>query len=235
MRYNGGKTRIAKYIAPIVNAERAGRFCWEPFCGGLGMTEHLKPDLASDVHPGLIALYEQLRVDPAWLDGFECTEEIYRAAKAFPDDCPAKAFIGFGCSFGGKWFGGFGRGHGTKNNPYSVCNTSVRGLARKLKACNNTRFRQLSFFDPQPVSGAVLYLDPPYAGTTIAGASRGFDQTAFRARAEAWARAGSIVFVSEYDFPLGSVVWERKAQNSLSGGSQTLGDSRTEKLYRLAL
>ncbi len=240
MQYNGGKTRIAKHIAPIVNRERAGRLCWEPFCGGLGMTEHLLPDVASDVHPGLIALYEKLRAEPDWLDGFECTEEIYQAAKSWPDDDPAKAFIGFGCAFGGKWFGGFARRQITAKNPHSVTHVSRSTLKRKIEKTSRVQFKNLSFFDVRPQPGWLIYCDPPYANTTLAGAAKGFDFDGFKRRCELWTKAGSIVYVSEYSFDIGVEVWSGSPQCSLGSGvkggqSGVIGEGATERLFRLGL
>lgn len=226
MRYLGGKSRIAKRIAPIVNAERAGRFCWEPFCGGLGMTEHLKPDLASDAHPGLIALYNKLRVEPGWLDGFDCTESDYAFAKTLPDDSPIKAAIGFGCSFGGKWFGGFARND--DSNKYSQ---QLRNSLEKtfVKIRTITFFSSGSFFDVIPQPGFLIYADPPYSGTTEY--AKPFDSRAFVRRVGDWRDAGSVIYVSEYSFPVGEQVWHGATLGSLN--SARAGASRPiERLYR---
>jgi len=67
MRYLGGKSRIAKHIAPIVNAARTPdrpKF-WDPFCGGLSMAVALAkhgPGIVSDFNPALIAEWERCGV-----------------------------------------------------------------------------------------------------------------------------------------------------------------------------
>ncbi len=119
MRYNGGKSRIAKYLAPIVNSDRAGRVLWEPF------------------------------------------------------------------------------------------------------------------FEQEPRAGLLLYCDPPYAGTQGYSGVASFDQEAFRARCLAWAGAGSIVYISEYSSPIGSLVWERASTGTITAGSGA-GKKIVERLYRLA-
>lgn len=232
MRYNGGKARIAKYIAPIVNAERAGRFCWEPFCGGLGMTAHLKPDLASDAHPGLIALYNKLRVEPGWLEGFDCTEADYAFAKTLADDDPIKAFIGFGCSFGGNWFRALAKQHPKVSGGRAQSIVSANTLKIKLESCAGVAFSCGSFFDVVPSGGSILYLDPPYADTVAYSGVPAFDHARFCDLVEGWTRAGSICFVSEYTFPLGQEVWSRTSHGTAGAGVSGRGKELTERLYR---
>lgn len=229
MQYNGGKTRIARHIAPIVNSARNGLFCWEPFCGALGITEHLKPDFASDSHAGLIALYNTLRKEPDWLDKFDCTEDAYRIAKSWPDDDPGKAFIGFACSFGGKWFGGFAKPNAS--HPRGFADAGRKLLARKL-ASVTCALETGSFFEVAPTDGYLIYCDPPYHGTTGYAGVPAFDSGAFADRCVEWAAAGSTVFVSEYSFPVGREVWSRESTSTQGAGVQG-GKRHTERLYRL--
>src|SRR4051812_38864161 len=113
MQYLGGKHRIAKDIGGIVNRIRGDRPYWEPFCGALNVTAVLGANgVASDRHAGLINLYRELQQDRSLLDQLEALtvdERLYQEAKTWPDDDALKAFIGFGTSFGGKWFGGWAR------------------------------------------------------------------------------------------------------------------------------
>lgn len=218
-----------------MNSERAGRVLWEPFCGGLSMTAELAkagPLVASDAHPGLIALYEKMRAEPDWLEGFECSEADYQAAKRLPDNDPAKAFIGFGCSFGGKWFGGYARFSAARGGP-STCVSSIRTLARKIEATHAAVFACGSFFEQEPRADMLLYCDPPYAGTTGYSGVRAFNQETFRARCLAWRDAGSIVYISEYENPIGSLVWEREQGSWLGVGVKKSGARVKERLYRL--
>ena len=231
MQYNGGKTRIASKLAPIVNSNRGKRLVWEPFCGGLGMTEHLRPDVASDAHAGLIALYNKLREDPHYLEDFECSETDYAIAKTLPDEHPGKAFIGFGCSFGGKWFGGYARG-ASSARPGGYAGVAARGLLRKLAAAHKTKFEVLSFFDESPAAGLLIYADPPYANTVGYSAVGAFNSPLFYQRCLEWAAAGSVVYISEYDCPVGSLVFEHTGKGSLGAGVQG-AKTRTERLYQL--
>lgn len=61
----GGKTRLKKYLVPIIDEVRRGRLVWDAFCGGLAMAEGLSssgPVLATDICAPLIALYRAIRL-----------------------------------------------------------------------------------------------------------------------------------------------------------------------------
>ena len=103
MQYLGGKHRLAKRIAAELEARRpdGARFV-EPFCGALNITAAMTGErVANDACGPLIVLYH------AWIDGWRPPEhvsaELYQEthAKMDPHD-PLTAFVGFGCSFGGK-------------------------------------------------------------------------------------------------------------------------------------
>jgi DNA adenine methylase len=102
MQYLGGKSRIAKEIAQVVAPQG---FWWEPFCGGLSVSVQLAkfgPGLVSDANPALISLYTS--VARGWLPPEALSLEEWREARRLPDSDPRKAFAGFGCSFGGRYF-----------------------------------------------------------------------------------------------------------------------------------
>lgn len=228
VQYLGGKTRIAKDIAAIVNAERRGRIFWEPFCGGLSVSVALAkagPGIVSDAHPALISLYRGVRA--GWKPPETVTEDDYRAARALPDTDPRKALIGFGCSFGGKWFGGYARQAGG----YDYAGGAVRSVRKGVDALAGCEIARLDFLSiaPRPMD-LVIYADPPYAGTT--GYAMAFDHALFWSRVQGWERAGVPVFVSEYACPVPHrVLWERVHNLQVSGGTSTA--ARTERLFRV--
>lgn len=106
-----------------------------------------------------------------WDPPTDVSKETWQAAKSLPDTDPMKAFCGFGCSFGGKWFGGYMKhAPGKSERIYTT-----RGLKRD---CMEGAFDLVDFLavEPQPTA-ALLYLDPPYAGTTgYAGGGTGSDR-----------------------------------------------------------
>lgn len=91
------------------------------------------------------------------------TKDDYYAVKNNMDDNPALAgFVGFGCSFGGKWWGGLAANK--KGDNY--CARAERSLLKDLPGVQSATFTCLDYKDVEVPDGAVVYADPPYANTT---------------------------------------------------------------------
>lgn len=65
LKYMGSKSRIAKYIVPIIQRyiDENNIECYiEPFCGGLNVIDKVKCEykIASDIHRYLIALFKNI-------------------------------------------------------------------------------------------------------------------------------------------------------------------------------
>lgn len=227
MQYLGGKSRIGKRIAQAI-VDHGGRAetLWEPFCGGCGATEHLARIadwvVATDAHSALIAMWAALQ--DGWDPPANVSEADYAAARKLPDSDPRKAFVGFGCSFGGKWFGGYARNRSGAN--YAA--QSRRGVA-KIVALDNVAFLRADFLAESPAPDVdVIYCDPPYVGTT--GYGMAFDHTAFWARCDEWANFGARVYVSEYTAPdHWAPIWEKPIK--ASGGLRKNTERPHEKLW----
>jgi DNA adenine methylase len=231
VQYLGGKSRIAKPIAAIVNEVRGDRPFWEPFCGGLSVSVRLAkhgPGIVSDANPALIALYRGVRA--GWTPPAHVSEPEWRAARTLPDTDPLKAFAGFGCSFGGKWFGGRARGLGRDGAERNYAAETNRSLARDIPALAGSAIECLDFLaiEPRPCGLGAIYCDPPYAGTTGYGAVGELDHARFWARAQGWARCGAPVLVSELACPVPArTVWAREHRRTIGG------DSRATQLEQL--
>jgi DNA adenine methylase len=231
MKYQGGKSRIAKHIAQaILGHGGRAEYLWEPFCGGCGITPALcqiaDHVFCTDAHPALISMWRA--VHKGWEPPDVVLEKDYRAAKNLPDTDPCKAFIGFGCSFGGKWFGGYARGEGRN---YAA--ESRRSILRTISVIRNTVFDLLDFVHEPllTIEGApIIYCDPPYASTTNYAAMGSFDSTAFWRRAREYARQGARVYVSEYRAPEGwKSIWSH--QKSHKGGLRPARPRPSEQLF----
>jgi DNA adenine methylase len=226
----GGKTRIAKQLAEVIDQYRQpGQLVWDAFCGGLSMSVALSkkgPVLASDAHPALISLY--LAVKNGWDPPKIITEEEYRRAKNLSDTDPLKAFCGFGCSYSGKYFGG-----------YAKCTRPDRALGyaagtRKVllrDVCTVGSFACIDFLNEVPRSTEMLiYCDPPYCGTTRYSVS--FNHAKFVERVIQWSKFTSV-FISEYDFPVGQVIFEKQQVTTVSRDKDRYTKA-TEKLFYIA-
>lgn len=190
MRYIGGKHRIAKKIADIVDYYSEGKEVSEPFCGALSATTKIQPALASDLNHNLIDLYNAIR--SGWTPPRNVSEQNYQDAKNL-EDSPYKTFVSIACSFGGKVWGGYAR-EGDRNFANEGANSLLRKIDKirdvSLKACNYTE-----------IDLPVYYCDPPYAGVTQGYKLGKFDSDALWNWARQRERDGAIVLISEFSAP----------------------------------
>lgn len=209
MRYFGGKTRICKDISSIINKNVNGMVFLSPFVGG-GWVEHLvrAKRVCCDKHPYLIAMYNAIQ--DGWEPPKHLTKEEYNYIKKNPDENPAlTGFVGFGCSFAGKWFGGYAKQTGDRN----FCLNAYNSLMKKMKCFNNTVFKCVDYKDIIPIDN-VIYCDPPYRGTTqyakkILG---GFDHDEFWDIMRDWSK-NNVVIVSEHNAPEDfKCIWSKKSK-----------------------
>lgn len=215
---------MGKAIAAIVAPN--GRPYYEPFCGALGVMRHVGYGVAADSDSEMIALWKA--VQNGWQPPRDVSREEYYRVKADLSAPPElRAFVKHGCSYGGREWGGHIAGYqkGTKHShATSACNvissfrTSVRGI--KFVCAD---YRALAIPD-----GAVVYCDPPYAGTT-AMKGGAFDSEEFWA----WVAALShrcAVFVSEYQAPPD---WCEVFTSSREGIRQGRNAQKTRSVERL--
>jgi len=199
MRYFGGKQRIAHRLAAVLTplAIQRGNYV-EPFVGGAAVISHVSAPvrIASDSNLALITMWSALAA--GWSPPEDVSEATYASIKtaADPKD-PLTAFIGFGVSFAGKWFGGYARGGAGRN--YAA--NAASSLRRKMRGLEGVRWIAGDYRVCPTPPGAVIYCDPPYAGTTQYGAVAPFLWSEFWAWCLAKHDAGNAVFVSEYAAP----------------------------------
>lgn len=179
---------------------------------------HFEKSYAGDAHPDLVLMWRAIA--QGWTPPEHVSEEEYQALRhAAPS--ALRGFVGFGCSFGAKWFGGYARGVSARGRVRSFAQEAARSVEKARAALQKaTTIANVSFMQWPVVPGVVLYCDPPYANTT--GYTTGaFDPSAFWARLREWHDAGSYVFVSEFHAPGDwEIAWEtqRKRQMELSTG-----------------
>lgn len=225
MRYLGGKSKTRKQIAGYLESIREGRQYLEPFVGGAWILQEMSGErYASDSNGALITMYKALQT--GWVPPEDVSEELYREYKAKQnEDDPLTAFIGIGCSFGGKWFGGYA---GRTERNYAV--NAKNSLLKQLPLIQDVKFlhRDYRWFFPE---NTLVYCDPPYEGTT--GYRSGFSHKVFWDTIREWSekKHGNTVVVSEYKAPADfQCVLEIpiKTDMRMKDGSK---DSRIEKLF----
>lgn len=233
MRYQGGKSRIAKQIAmeicthththTLTNKEKS---FVSLFCGTCSIESKVKgfdKIICNDNHEYLIAMLQAVQ------QGYELpekiTEEQYKYIRNHKDDDKAlTGFVGFGCSFGGKWFGGYARNK--TNTNYAL--QSKTSLLKDMQNLSNAEFICKDYRDVNIPNNAVVYCDPPYANTT--GYKTKFNTTDF------WEYMRKIsqehlVFISELNAPNDFIcIWQKPFTRTLDVNKSNQFQS-IEKLF----
>lgn len=203
MRYAGGKEKIAKPISEQLLALRRPEHDTyiEPFCGGCNilsvMAPHFERVVGADLSPDLILMWQALQT--GWLPPATLTEAEYEALR-FAEPSALRGFVGFGCSFGGKWFAGF---VGIKNQ--KIVDATQRAVIRQSQTMQTVRFIHTDYRSLLKVSPrSLIYCDPPYYATTGYGSNaRHFDSAELWSHVRTWSAQGATVAVSEYQAPPG--------------------------------
>ena len=218
MQYLGGKSRIASDVASVIlgKVKPDTVAIFEPFCGGCNVTVALAkqtdlPIFASDFHPALITLWQALQA--GWQPPKTLSESEYNILKNAKDNTnPLTAFAGFGCSFGAKYFGGYGRPNPSQLDKPGAAATS---LLEKIKHLSRVNFQSIDYAALTVPKNCIVYCDPPYNRTTKY--SNAFDSQAFWQ----WVRdtskiEGVTVLVSEFAAPSDfECIWQKQVTRCL--------------------
>lgn len=250
MKYLGGKARIAKELTQAILENTPHREqVWEPFVGGGGMSNILAPHfnnvIYSDIDEGLILLWQHIQNNvnngKPVPEGFpeNVSEELYHQLRKQPEMTATKYLVGISASFGGKYYGGYARGKTNKGEPRNYHQETIRNLTRAapnmFHTPNTTVLHQPYYETPAGLqSGAVIYCDPPYQGTTTYRTGE-FDSDTFWEWAHHKANEGHPVFVSEYNAPdTVRMIWEKEIPVSVKRVQASKGEKRHtghEKLF----
>lgn len=239
MRYQGGKARISTEIAnqiisfaPRERERERKRVLVSLFCGACSVETKLAPYfqrmICNDIHPYLIALLKGVQSGYSLPD--EITEEQYDYVKKHMEEDPVlTGFVGFGSSFGGKWFGGYGRSKKYDEQHRSHAKESKNALLRDNEKLKNAIFTCCDYRDVTLPDGAVIYADPPYNGTTQYANGK-FDSEAFFEYARTVSK-NHLMFISEISAPKDFIhVWSKDLKRTLDKNKNNQFYS-TEKLF----
>lgn len=230
MQYMGGKSKISKEIAELLTMKTRGgdRPFVSLFCGSCSIESKVNTEIKilNDKHPYLIAMWKELQ--KGWIPPDIITKEDYYYIKENKDEKPyLTGFVGFGCSFGGKWFGGLASNK--KGDNY--CARAERSLMKDISGLINAEFSCLDYKDVIIPKGSVVYADPPYAKTT------GYDKIVGEFNHEEfWEYMRKIskdnkVFISEQEAPDDfECIWEKEQTRTLDYNKNNQ-PKKTEKLF----
>ena len=224
----GGKSRISKQIAEILNSDiDKNKPFVSLFCGSCAIESKVQADvkILNDKHPYLIAMWQALQ--NGWMPPDVVTKEEYYRVKANMDENPAlTGFVGFGCSFGGKWWGGYAKDK--RGDDY--CGQAKRGLFKDLPGVQSATFTCLDYHDVEIPDGAVVYCDPPYVNTT------GYTVGQFNTD-EFWDYMRQLskrcnVYISEESAPDDfECIWSKEKVRTLEK-NDNVGRVKVEKLFK---
>lgn len=228
MRYMGGKHRNAKHILQTVLKDRTpGQLYVEPFVGGCNVIDKVKGErLAADSNEKLIEMWKALQA--GWVPPLNVSEQMYQEIRTNESDYePALvAFVAIGCSFAGKWWGGYARDRiGNRN----FCDESRRAVLTQVQTLDNVKFVHSEFLNLEIPDGSLVYCDPPYNGAT--GYKDEFDSRTFWDWCEQLSK-NNTVYVSEYNAPANwQTVWSKPVSSSLT--PEGSGKRGVEKLFTI--
>lgn len=232
MKYLGSKRRIAKEILPIILAKRRPDQVYvETMVGGANTIDKVPQGagrIASDIHLPLISLLKALQ--DGWIPPEVVTEEDYKQAKLLEDSNPLKGFIGFGCSFGSKWFGGMARGYTSAGIARNYTKESKANLLTQAPSLKDIEFHSCSYKDLVLPKRSLIYCDPPYMGTT--GYKHFFEHKEFYQWCLDKHKEGHTLFISEYKMPEPFVeVWSKPQITNLD--NNRAAKQAVERLFTL--
>lgn len=227
MVYMGGKTRIRKYIVPILQKEVTNAHgYYEPFCGGCNIIDSIQHPVrvAADKNRYLIEFWKNLSEKKLNSLPRELTREEYNKCRAQYRQGRIDwyiAAVGFLGSFGGRFYDG-----GYLNTSWTTRVNNVRAQIPKIKGVS---FYYRDYLDtPKDLRNWVIYCDPPYVNTKGYVEKINYDQ--FWNWCEDMKKSGAIIYASEQKAPIGEEVWNKPVKRTMNSDNIV---ETIERLFRI--
>ena len=229
MVYLGSKSRIAKYIVPIIQSyiNKNTELYLEPFVGGANVIDKINHHnkVGSDIHLELIKLLKKVQISVDDLP-LTITAEEYKRVKENKEkyDSWYVGLVGFCSTFAAKYYGGFANPAGGRDIPAE----RIRNLAKQAANLQNIEFVNKSFDSWNSLNNCVIYCDPPYRGTTGYKTNKKFNYDEFYDWCRSMAETNTVL-ISEYSMPEDfECIWQKEHKTYMS--ANTL--NKIEKLYK---
>ena len=235
MKYMGSKARFAKEILEIILKNRTEeQYYIEPFAGGMNIIDKVKGKrIANDIHPYLIAMWRELvynNFQPSSYNKWEY-DDIRKNKSEYHEY--VVGWVGFNCSYSGKWFGGYAGETKTKIGTIRDYQQEAKNnVSKQVFNLKDVVFENKPYYELELPPNSIVYCDPPYEGTTKY--ANDFDHNKFWKWVREISRQGHTVFVSEYNAPTDfECVWQKEAKSSLSANGKIGGNKvSVEKLFK---
>lgn len=236
MRYVGSKRRIAKEILPIITKgiEQYDYYI-EPFVGGANsfcLVDY--PKIGQDSNQYAIQALKLIRDNLELLpkNKEELTEEEYKKIKNDPRNI-LHGYVGFACSFGGKWYGGYPRGFKADGiTPRDIIEESYKNAVKQSHGLQNSCLMVRRFVKEciLGIHNSIIYCDPPYQGTL--GYNTPFNHEEFFHICRKLVKNNNKIFISEYSAPPDfKCVWSKEQTTTIN--ARTGYKRAIEKLFTL--
>lgn len=194
MKYMGSKSRLSKFILPIMLEHRYDGQWWvEPFVGGGNVIDKVTGNrLGTDINPMVIQALISIRdhIDELPRNNMEFTEADYKDVRNHRH----AGYLGHVCSFSGKWLGGWARGRSA-----DYVKEAYNSARKQSPLLQGVKLFVSDYSTLQIPDNSIIYCDPPYQSTT--GYKTKFDHMAFFNWCRYQSSQGHTVYLSEYEAP----------------------------------
>jgi len=238
----GSKARFTKEILPIIlKDKKPEQWYIEPFAGGMNVICEVQGNrIANDVHYHLMQMWRELI--GGWIPK-KITKDEYSEVRINQSKYPAYfvGWVGFNCSYSGKWFGGFADNYFDKGKNYKINGErnvlrnyqteAINVIQRQVEKMKGVIFQNKPYYELELPPNSIVYCDPPYEGTTKY--ANDFDHNLFWNWVRNTSKQGHTVFVSEYNAPDDfKCVWEKETTSQLSITNKNgISKIATERLF----
>ena len=227
MQYFGGKQRISKQIVEVLNEYRKGNQpLVEPFVGGCNIISKMSGErYCYDINEYLIEMYKA--VQNGWTPPAIITEEEYDYIRNNKDkDKPLTGFVGIGCSYSGKWFGGYARNKTGRN----YCLNAHNSILKQLNEIRDINFSCKDYKELE-FEGCLIYCDPPYKDTTKYPIIGEFNTEESSNVMRNWSKNNTVI-ISEYEAPYDFECIKEIHTKTDIRNSDGKRENRVERLFR---
>ena len=245
----GSKSRVAKYIVPIIQKyidDSNIKTYIEPCVGGANIIDKIKCEtkIGTDKNRYLIALLRYVQAGGQLLN--EVSKELYDKVRNAVNDNDTHLFedwyvgnVGFLASFNGRWFDGGYAKTGYENtksgqrlrNYYQEAKNNILKQAPDLK---NIAFSVADYREYSSFENCIVYVDPPYQNTKKYSNAIDFDYDEFWETMRKWSTQSinSIILISEQNAPDDfECLWEQEVSRSIKATDKS---KSVERLFKYA-
>lgn len=235
MKYMGSKSRIAKHILPIILENRIkGQYYVEPMTGGGNLIQFVDGNrIGADINFYVISLLQEMQ--KGFIPPYLSREQVNHIKENKDIYEPyLVAWAGIGCSYSGKWFGGYAGTITTKDgNIRNYIQEAINNLSVQSEKIKGVEFVASGYQELQIPNKSIVYYDPPYKGTE--GYRVKFCHDTLYNHLHEKKEQGHTIFISEYEMPKEfKEVWSMELSSSLSSNGKSGGNKKSiEKLFTL--